>query len=357
MKLIHCADIHLDSKMESNLSYQQAQERNNEICETFSRMVDYASANDVRVVMIAGDMFDTERISAKTADYVLDTMMRAKSVDFLYLKGNHDESDRAFAGRRLPENLKTFTENWSYYDYGDLCIAGIELSENNSRTLYNKLQLPSKKTNIVMLHGQVSTQPGEEMISLPMLRNKSINYLALGHIHSYSQERLDAEGTYCYCGCLEGRGFDECGDKGFVLLDAANGRIKSTFVPFAKRVLYDVDVDITGKETVMEISNAMRSAAQGISQDSLVKFTLRGTYTTETQKDYRFLLQKVQQRFYSVKIKDESRLKIDRASYEHDISLKGEFVRKVLASNLSEENKEKVILAGIRALSGEEINL
>lgn len=357
MKLIHCADLHLDSRMESNLFWQQAQERNNEICETFSRMVDAAVAQGVRVVLIAGDLFDTERICAKTAAYVLDTIARASGVDFLYLKGNHDESARAFAGRRLPENLKTFGEAWTYYNYGEVCIAGIELSQDNCQTLYDTLSLSPERTNIVLLHGQVSSQPGEDLVCLPRLRHQNIRYLALGHLHSYCLEKLDEDGVYCYCGCLEGRGFDECGEKGYVQLEVENGRLSTAFHPFARRTLYDVAVDITGRETVMEISEAMQAAARDISRDSLVKFTLRGTYTPQTQKDYRFLQQKLRPLFYAVKIKDESHLEMDRASYEHDISLKGAFVRKVMASDLPQEDKEKVILAGIRALSGEEIEL
>ena len=42
MKIIHCGDIHLDSKMTSNLSKEQARERKMEILRTFTRMVDYA---------------------------------------------------------------------------------------------------------------------------------------------------------------------------------------------------------------------------------------------------------------------------------------------------------------------------
>ena len=38
MKLIHCSDLHLDSRMESNLSAAQARERNAEICATFARL-------------------------------------------------------------------------------------------------------------------------------------------------------------------------------------------------------------------------------------------------------------------------------------------------------------------------------
>ena len=54
------------------------------------------------------------------------------------------------------------------------------------------------------------------------LKNKNIDYLALGHIHGYKEAPLDGRGKYCYPGCLEGRGFDECGKKGFVLLNIEN---------------------------------------------------------------------------------------------------------------------------------------
>ena len=55
------------------------------------------------------------------------------------------------------------------------------------------------------------------------------------------------------------------------------------------------------------------------------------------------------------KIKDESRLKIEKETYEHDISLKGEFIRLVMASDKTPEEKEQIICCGIRALSGEEV--
>ena len=38
MKIIHCSDLHLDSKMQSNLSKEQAKERRNEILITFQKI-------------------------------------------------------------------------------------------------------------------------------------------------------------------------------------------------------------------------------------------------------------------------------------------------------------------------------
>ena len=192
---------------------------------------------------------------------------------------------------------------------------------------------------------------------MPKLRNRNIDYLALGHIHSYQKGKLDDRGDFCYCGCLEGRGFDECGEKGFVLLETGAGRLRSRFVPFAARTLHEVNVDITNAETVTQLLSKMKQAAAGIPEKDLVKFTLTGSCTLQTQKDTAFLQKMLEPDFWFVKIKDESRLKIDRESYAYDASLKGEFIRVVLASDRSETEKERIIACGIRALSGEEVAL
>ena len=350
MKFIHCSDIHLDSKMERNLTAAQARERNAEVCATFARMAAFAAQQDVTAVLMAGDLFDTQRATAQTVGFVLDTIRNAPNVDFLYLRGNHDVS--AFAGWDLPENFKTFGDGWTYHRYGEVVIAGMELE-----SAYDALNLPEDTVNIVTLHGQISTQPGEELIALPLLKRKNIDYLALGHIHSYQTGKLDDRGTWCYCGCLEGRGFDERGAKGFVLVNVENKNVSHEFVPFARRTLEEVSVDITDLVTVSQILAAAEEACEGIPAENLVKVTLTGTYSLETQKDLQFLKKMLEGRFWFLKIKDESHLKIEKESYEHDLSLKGEFIRLVMASNRPEEEKERMILCGIRALSGEEVAL
>lgn len=350
MKFIHCSDIHLDSKMERNLTAAQARERNAEVCATFGRMASFAAEQGVTAVLMAGDLFDTERATAQTVGFVLDTVRNTPAVDFLYLRGNHDES--AFEGWELPENFKTFGDSWTCHRYGDVVIAG-----RSQEPEYDTLNLPEDTVNIVTLHGQISTQPGREQIALPLLKRKNIDYLALGHIHAHQTGKLDERGTWCYCGCLEGRGFDELGAKGFVLVRVEEKTLSFEFIPFARRTLEEVAVDITDMITVSQILAEAERACADIPAESLVKITLTGTYTLETQKDLQFLKKMLEGRFWFLKIKDESRLKIEKESYEHDLSLKGEFIRLVMASSRTEEEKEQMILCGIRALSGEEVAL
>lgn len=357
MKVIHCSDLHLDSALGTHFSAAQAKERNAELCATFGRMAAFAVSEQVEAVLIAGDLFESVHASARTVDYVLQTIRSAENVTFFYLRGNHDGDRDPFDGYELPDNLKCFSDSWTSYRCGDVLITGMELAWEKWDACYEQLQLPEDAVNIVMLHGQISTQPGPELIALPKLRNKNIDYLALGHIHSYQEGKLDDRGSYCYSGCPEGRGFDECGEKGFVLLQISGGRLSSRFVPFAARTLHEIEVDITEAETVTQLLSRMEHAAGAVSCDDLVKFVLRGTHTLQTQKDLVFLQKMLAPKFHFVRIKDESRLKIERESYEYDASLKGEFIRLVLASDRSEAEKERIISCGIRALGGEEVAL
>ena len=52
MKIIHCADIHLDSKMSANLTKEKARERKTELLTTFQNMVTYGAEQGVAAIII-----------------------------------------------------------------------------------------------------------------------------------------------------------------------------------------------------------------------------------------------------------------------------------------------------------------
>lgn len=360
MKIIHCSDLHLDSKMETNLDKEKARERKNEILITFENMVSYAKENDVKIIIIAGDLFDKKTITKKTKNTVKNAINSNPEIDFIYLKGNHDEAGFIDEDEEIPQNLKTFnSSNWTTYEYDNITISGIEFGKIDNYEVYNLLMLEKNKKNIVIMHGQESetdVKDKAEIINLKSLKNKNIDYLALGHIHTYKQEKLDNRGIYCYSGCLEGRGFDECGKKGFVLLNIEDNKITSEFIPFASRTLYEVNVDLTGAKENSEIEQRITDKIKDIPQTSLVKLVLGGDVEIGEERDIDYLTKKFETSFYFLKIEDKPNIKIDFMKYQNDISLKGEFIRLVLdQKDLTEEEKSKVISTGIRALSGEDI--
>lgn len=364
MKIIHCADLHLDSKMQTNLTKEQAKERKAEILETFLAMVDYASENDVAAILIAGDLFDTKRVTARTRNVVREAILNNPQITFYYLKGNHDTIGFTDEMDELPSNLKLFGCEWTTYCPKDGCnirITGVELNEDNSSKIYSSLVLDTGCINIVMLHGQETQSRTDrtECIDLRALRNKGIDYLALGHIHSYKQEKLDSRGVYCYPGCLEGRGFDECGEHGFVLLDIDEKKrtVSSLFIPMAFRRFYCFYTDISECMTTPEIERRVRErlAAERFEETDLIKLVLEGSVDVECEKDLEYLEKRLENICFFLKIEDKSDYKVDYDSFVYDESLKGEFARTVLADgSLSDEEKAMIVRYGIQALKGNE---
>ena len=360
MKLIHVADLHLASKMESNLSKDQAKIRKRELLDRFGDMISYAAENDVSGILIAGDLFDEKRIAKMVKTRVLDEIRMHPQITFFYLQGNHDRSDFLMDVdlNDIP-NLKLFSkEEWISYEFEDVVITGREISSENAKTFTVNLVLDQAKTNIVMLHGQESNYIGRdrtETIPLGELRGKYIDYLALGHIHSFKKERLDERGEYCYSGCLEGRGFDELGEKGFVLLTVEDKKINAEFVPFAKRIFHEVSVELSEEDDMPSILKRIHLSCDEIPEKDLVKVVLTGHTGVDFDVDEDRILREFGDRFFFLKVKDESTIKVHYEDFLNDKSLKGEFVRLMEKQEINEEDKAEIVEIGIRALMGEEL--
>ncbi len=357
MKFIHTADLHLDSKI-NGIPTDKSRIRREEIVRTFEKMVDYASEHEVRAIIIAGDMFDTSGITLKTKNRVLDSIKNHSNIDFLYLKGNHDEVN--FANEdELPNNLIVFDDEYKTVNYGEVALTGIVLTGVNQKIVYDSLNLDSQKLNILIMHGQIvgyKSQDKVEVISLPKLKGKNIDYLALGHIHSYVKEQLDDRGEYAYSGCLDGRGFDELGEKGFVLLDCKDQKIESQFVPFSSRILYEFEYDVKQTQTFYQLTEfIIKDLTNKIDSKSLVKVVITGQHKTDYFVDKFSLSTRLNESFFYAKVYDKTTLEIQLSDYEFDKSVRGEFVRAVWESDLSQEEKSNIIMCGLSALNGEEI--
>lgn len=361
MKIIHCADLHLDSKMETNFTREKAKERRYEILETFEKMIEYAIKNQIPVILIAGDMFDTPQNQQKIIkDRVMDSIRAANQIEFLYLQGNHDNDDFFKNMDNKPENLKLFGKDWTSYRYNEIVISGIEIDYEEYNDIYSTLSLNENDFNIVTLHGQISKY-GSEMsagnIYLNKLVNKYIDYLALGHIHTYEKEKLDYRGFYCYPGCLEARGFDEIGEKGFVVLDIKNGNLSTEFISLAKRTFHEVKVDVSNYSETENIYMVAEESLESIANKDIVKLVFIGQVYEDTEIDIDYMEQKLKNRYYFSKVYNQTEIKIDYLKYENDISLKGEFIREVNKLELSEKEKGKIIKMGINAIIGKEVRL
>ena len=354
MKIIHAADIHLGSKIESKFPKEITSVRRKEILDTFSRMVSYAKEHDVKVIILAGDVFDKDKPAMKDRDFFYKTVKNNPEIDFLYLKGNHD-IEGSYEETNIP-NLKTFNSNEiKTYSYGNIDISGIEMVSENYKSLYSKIILNKERINIFVLHGDDSNTFGVNKIRIDSLANKGIDYLALGHYHSYKEDKIDERGRYAFSGCLEGRGFDECGEKGFILLDI-DKVVKSEFIPFAKRVIHEIDVDVTGSNDVVDAKSKVDLAVKDINKDDILLINLVGNLPVSAEITADDIKIHLSSKFYFVHVKNKTNTLVRLEDYENDKSLIGEFVRGVYANEeYTPEMKQKILSVGIKLIMKREV--
>ncbi len=352
MKILHTSDIHIDSPMTARLPSSKVRERRKELVANFSALCEAAVREKADAVIIAGDLFDSETISKKALDTVLDTISRESSITFLYLKGNHEGNALFETERPLPKNLLTFGDDWTPFEADGIIIIGRSIC---SEDMFKNLDLPADTKNIVVLHGELRDRSAyPDVIGKADAVGKNIDYMALGHYHSYSSEAIDSRGVCVYSGTPEGRGFDETGEKGYVILDTTD--MKHRFVPFAKRKLHIVNLSLEGLRTTTEILDRAESLLKEIPRCDLVRLNFVGEYFPELWRDTDAILRKFQDRFYHFEVKDSSKIKIDPENYKNDKSFKGEFIRIVSSDeSLDEEQKAKIIACGLYALMGESI--
>ena len=356
MKIIHCADLHLASALETSLSAEKARQRRNEILIQFSNLIRYAQQQGVRAVLIAGDLFDSVAVPARTAERVFDMMRGASDILFFYLRGNHDcvsvlpEGENIFV---VPQNGQ-----WVYYDMDQVTVALCDPAPTQENYA-NALALQEGRINIAVLHGEVrpSGKTVGSQIALPDFAGKNISYLALGHYHGFRADALDDYGVYCYSGCLEGRGFDECGQKGFVMLDVNADSFTYEFVPFSTRCLHDLQADLSGCENMRQMEEAVLAAVSAIPEGDMVRLTLVGALPADVRCDTEYLQSLLSGKFFAVRLHEKLRVLIDPADYQNDLSLKGMFVGSVLQSDLDEEEKQRVLSLGLHMILGGEVNV
>ena len=355
MKILHTSDIHLDSPLTTRLSADKVRARKKELLSSFKRSVDLAVRSGAVGFIISGDLFDSEKASRVAIETALSIIADAPTLSFFYLFGNHERDMLIRSGLELPRNLKIFDDGWSYYRFSDVVIAGRCTTEKG---MFDTLMLDEGKRNIVILHGELADRSDvggrigrAEAAKLP------IDYIALGHYHSYSEEKISPRCTAAYSGTPEGRGFDEAGDKGVVMLDVGPYGISHSFIKTCERTLHIIKVDIGALTNEYLVEREIENATRGIPNSDIVRVLLVGERDISTEINTDAIAERFLHRYYYFECRDEARMRISEEAFINDKTLKGEFIRGVLADeSLTEDEQKKIISMGLRALHGAEID-
>jgi len=350
MKILHTADNHLGAPL-IGLSPQAAKERKEELLDTFLRTLRFADEQGVDAVFLCGDLFDDAHPSSTLLRQVVEGIAACRAQVF-YVTGNHDDG---VVFPYAPDNFHRFDKGLKSYRLGEITVTGADYD-----FVHGGLKLPKMDENtynFLLLHGDIrqsfSTAKGQ--IDLSQVAQKNIDYLALGHIHDAPAPiRLDGRGVARYSGAPEGHGFDECGKKGFWLIETGQG-LRQTFVPFALRTYHEIDLAVTGIKDGHELESAVAKAVEGLPQTDGVKVRLKGSVSAEAKARIEGLQRRLQEAFFAAKVVDDSLPDIDFSAYEKDKTIKGQLVR--LAAQLPEGERAQILSIAFRALSGEDLDV
>ena len=325
MKIIHTADIHLDSPL---AGVKQSSARRNELIQALQRLAQYAENNGVKAVVVAGDLFDDKCATIQTIKSVA-SIIDASTATWFVLRGNHGDSTPYDKLQSYCSKVMMFGSDWTYYQYGNLCVCGRELGQNDQQQ-WNNLQLDGNNFNLVVL------QP--------------INYLALGHRHSYAQHKM-GKVTAVYSGVLESRGFDEAEQSGFVVIDTDTG--KHQFVEQSIRRAVTVTVDVTKAQSNVQLQNIISDAICGVSANNYLNLVLQGTLNEDIS--LQFVVEQISGGYFAFRLQDDTTVAYDVEQLAAEISLRGEFVRLVQRTITDKNAQEEALKLGLRVLKGEEL--
>lgn len=109
VKIVHAADFHLDSAFGA-LNAEQARQRRRESREVLTRLSNYVNQNGVDLVLLAGDLFDSDTTYRETLEALSDALGAMRARVFI-APGNHDpySAKSAYATLAWPENVHVFT--------------------------------------------------------------------------------------------------------------------------------------------------------------------------------------------------------------------------------------------------------
>ncbi len=353
MKILHTSDLHINSPLTSHLTADKAATRRREINGSLHRVIDAARKNFAAAIVIAGDLFDSEEISRRELEATLTQIREAADISFYYLPGNHEKNALQSTLAEIPENLFVFGDGWTYFDTGAVVFAGRRTTEEN---MFDTLTLFDGRKNIVVLHGEARTASAARgIIGIKEAGGRNITYLALGHYHKYSAFPIDALGIAVYSGTPEGRGFDECGECGAVLIDTDSPYPYHRFIKTARRTLHSLEINVDGSGTGADVAAAVAAATESIPSSDILRATLVGKVERDVWIDTDGISESLLSRFFHAELCDKTGVSVRIEDYQHDPTLRGELVRSVMADEaLTESEKEKIIACALAALDGVE---
>ncbi|EGF92707.1 calcineurin-like phosphoesterase family protein [Asticcacaulis biprosthecium C19] len=280
-RFVHTADIHLDSPLKS-LALRNPSLADivaNATRQAFVRIIDLCLRESVDALLIAGDLYDGDQTSMKTARFFAEQLHRldAAGIRTFILRGNHDALSRITRELSFPDTVTTFGGRAEAValDRGgvlpDIVIHGLSFANPKApEGLLPKYKPPvAKAVNIGLMHTSLNGAPGHDPYApctVADLDASGFHYWALGHIHKRSVNIGRA--TIVMPGNPQGRDINEAGLKSVSLATIAeDGSISLEEHAVSIAQFERLTVDIAGIADWRDLVSATVSALKALRRE------------------------------------------------------------------------------------------
>ena len=361
VSFIHTGDLHIGRQFHfSRMSDVYGRNRRMDLWENFERILNTAEKNHIDLLLISGDLFDSDETDLMEIERVAERFKRLTSTHVVICAGNHDyySSLSTYGLMEWPDNVTLFkTGKLESVYFPDLNTEIYGLSWTK-RTYTNMPFIPEfdvnpQHTNILMLHGDACGTMTDAM-PIPVEKLDQFDYIALGHLHNhfYLNEKT------AYCGTPEPLGFEENGDHGVIVGQLTERHCQSQFVPIQKRRFtekyFEITPDMGEEEIVEQLTESIPVEDQ---QKDYVRFILKGYRDPEVSLES--IENALYQSFYYVEIDArelQTDLDIDLLLKENRGNIVGKFIQEMQLEG-DDESVRKALQYGLEGILKEKVLL
>lgn len=374
LKVIHTADIHLDSPFTLGDASASAMRRE-ELREMFRRLCKYVAETEADIVLIAGDLFDRKFVTKNTVDLVVREFENLPNTKFVIAPGNHDfySPDSIWVKTDFPENVTVFkSENLAKVQFEireqkvDVYGYAFTSISMDHCPFTEFLAEDPDAINILVAHGNMLRKNAEDCpITHADIRSTNFDYIALGHIHNLHEIQLEEDQWYGYCGSPEPRDFGETGWHGIysVTMCKADGEFvcKPEFVKMASKRYMVERLNVTGAQHSEEILEAVQNllAEKAYGEETLLRLIVEGDIAPSAELPLEEIKGVLQSLSY-FEIVDETAPLFDYDYLAADPTIRGAYFRQLLPKLKSADPREREVASkalrfGLSVLTGGEL--
>ena len=319
---LHAADLHLDAPF-SGLPPAQAAKRREEQLELVRRMFALANERGCTIALLAGDLFDAPEVRSDTAEQVQRACAGFHGSIFI-APGNHDccKPGGVYSIGGWPENVHIFmSREISRVELPGCTVYGAGFTQVCEHAMLENFRAEDGRRSLMVLHGDATQKDSPyDPVTKEQIGSSNLAYLALGHIHQASGLLHAGKTAYAWPGCAMGRGFDELGEKGVYFGSISDsGEVTLEFVPLGGR-----KYELLRVEAGDDALSAIEQALPANTQSDIYRIVLTGQ---AAPPDTRAIARALEDRFFALSIRDETRPKQALWSGAGEDTLRGLFLQ------------------------------